>query len=165
MLLLRLYLRSEIADLHKNGVRLRVIGERSRPGPGYRQPDRTWRGADRRQFSAQFHRRPQLWRPAGCRSGRAQTGRGAVAGKIAPESIDQDAISRELWTCELPDPDLVIRTSGEQRISNFFLWQSAYAELVFLDTLWRTSRRPILRMPSVNSVGVNAAMAPLSPSG
>ena len=60
----------------------------------------------------------------------------AIAGEIAPESIDQDAISRQLWTAELPDPDLVIRTSGEQRISNFFLWQSAYAELVFLDTLW-----------------------------
>ena len=60
----------------------------------------------------------------------------AAAGEIAPEEIDQQLVSQSLWTAELPDPDLVIRTSGEQRISNFFLWQSAYAELVFVDTLW-----------------------------
>jgi undecaprenyl diphosphate synthase len=60
----------------------------------------------------------------------------AKAGEIDPAAIDQDTISERLWTAELPDPDLVIRTSGEQRISNFFLWQAAYAELVFLDTLW-----------------------------
>jgi undecaprenyl diphosphate synthase len=50
--------------------------------------------------------------------------------------IDQDLVSNHLWTAEIPDPDLVIRTSGEKRISNFFLWQAAYAELVFVDTLW-----------------------------
>ena len=60
----------------------------------------------------------------------------AAAGEITPELIDQNLVSQSLWTADLPDPDLVIRTSGEQRISNFFLWQSAYAELVFVDTLW-----------------------------
>ena len=50
--------------------------------------------------------------------------------------MDEDAISRHLFTAELPDPDLLIRTSGEQRISNFLLWQCAYAELVFTKTLW-----------------------------
>jgi len=62
--------------------------------------------------------------------------RAAVAGKIIPDQIDEQAFARELTTGELPDPDLLIRTSGEIRISNFFLYQSAYAELYFTDTLW-----------------------------
>ena len=53
-----------------------------------------------------------------------------------PETIDEATLAGELFTANIPDPDLVIRTSGEQRISNFLLWQSAYAELVFVDTLW-----------------------------
>jgi len=57
-------------------------------------------------------------------------------GELKPEDIDQAAISGALHTAEMPDPDLVIRTSGEQRISNFLLWQISYAELVFLNVLW-----------------------------
>jgi undecaprenyl diphosphate synthase len=136
MLLLRLYLRSEIADLHKNGVRLRVIGERARLAPDIvnliEHGEALTAGNSRLNFTVALS--------YGGRQDLVQATRklaaAAAAGEIAPESIDQDAISRELWTAELPDPDLVIRTSGEQRISNFFLWQSAYAELVFLDTLW-----------------------------
>ena len=55
---------------------------------------------------------------------------------MAPEDVSEDALAARLFAPELPDPDLVIRTSGEQRLSNFLLWQSAYAELVFADTLW-----------------------------
>jgi len=55
---------------------------------------------------------------------------------VAPESIDEDAIAAALYTAGLPDPDLVIRTGGEQRLSNFLIWQAAYAELVTTDTLW-----------------------------
>ena len=62
--------------------------------------------------------------------------RKAVAGELAPERIDEGLFERELLTAGVPDPDLLIRTSGEQRISNFLLWQCAYAELVFVDTLW-----------------------------
>jgi tritrans,polycis-undecaprenyl-diphosphate synthase [geranylgeranyl-diphosphate specific] len=57
-------------------------------------------------------------------------------GKIEPDSIDSDAVSRHLYTADLPDPDLVFRTSGEERISNFLLWQSAYSELYFSDVMW-----------------------------
>ena len=57
-------------------------------------------------------------------------------GELAVEQIDEDMIARHLFTADLPDPDLLIRTSGEQRISNFLLWQCAYAELVFTKTLW-----------------------------
>jgi undecaprenyl diphosphate synthase len=136
MLLLRLYLRSEIADLHKNGVRLRVIGERSRLAPDIvnliEHGESLTKDNSRLNFTVALS--------YGGRQDMVQAtqslARAAAAGEIKPEAIDQDMISGRLWTSELPDPDLVIRTSGEQRISNFFLWQSAYAELVFLDTLW-----------------------------
>jgi tritrans,polycis-undecaprenyl-diphosphate synthase [geranylgeranyl-diphosphate specific] len=58
------------------------------------------------------------------------------AGTLEPEAIDSEAVSRHLYTADLPDPDLVFRTSGEERISNFLLWQSAYSELYFSDVLW-----------------------------
>jgi undecaprenyl diphosphate synthase len=59
-----------------------------------------------------------------------------AAGKLDPKDVDDETLPRYLDTCYLPDPDLVIRTSGEARISNFLLWQSAYAEYEFIDTLW-----------------------------
>ena len=59
-----------------------------------------------------------------------------AAGKLNPDDVDEETLPRYLDTCVLPDPDLVIRTSGEARISNFLLWQSAYAEYEFIDTLW-----------------------------
>ncbi|MGH6891653.1 MAG: polyprenyl diphosphate synthase, partial [Dongiaceae bacterium] len=58
------------------------------------------------------------------------------AGALNPEDIDEEAFQRRLFTADIPDPDLVIRTSGEKRISNFLLWQSAYAEYVFMEKLW-----------------------------
>jgi undecaprenyl diphosphate synthase len=61
---------------------------------------------------------------------------GAVAGEIEAQSIDENAIAAELQTAGLPELDLLIRTSGEVRLSNFLLWQAAYAELLFLDVLW-----------------------------
>jgi len=62
--------------------------------------------------------------------------RDVAAGKLDPEAVDEETLPRYLDTCVLPDPDLVIRTSGEARISNFLLWQSAYSEYEFIDTLW-----------------------------
>jgi undecaprenyl diphosphate synthase len=59
-----------------------------------------------------------------------------LAGKLRPEDIDEDRLATRLWTAGVPDPDLLIRTSGEKRVSNFLLWQSAYTEFVFVDTLW-----------------------------
>ena len=136
MLLLRLYLRSEIADLHKNGVRLRVIGERSRLAADIvnliEHGETLTAGNSKLNFTValSYGGRQDVVQAA------QKLAEAAIAGEVTPQSIDQDAISARLWTAELPDPDLVIRTSGEQRISNFFLWQSAYAELIFLDTLW-----------------------------
>jgi undecaprenyl diphosphate synthase len=62
--------------------------------------------------------------------------RDAAAGRLDPESITEDMVSARLYTADCPDPDLLIRTSGEQRISNFLLWQLAYSELFITDVLW-----------------------------
>jgi undecaprenyl diphosphate synthase len=136
MLLLRLYLRSEIAELHRNGVRLRVIGDRSRLATDIvnliEHAETLTRNNEALNMTVALS--------DGGRQDVVQAARrlaeAARDGKIDPAQIDQDAFSARLWTTEIPDPDLVIRTSGEQRISNFFLWQAAYAELVFVDTLW-----------------------------
>ncbi len=74
----------------------------------------------------------------------ARLAEGVARGEIAPEGIDESMIGSLLYRPELPEPDLVIRTSGEQRISNFMIWQIAYAELCFADAPWPDSRRPHL---------------------
>ena len=68
----------------------------------------------------------------------------ARAGKLDPADINEQVISQHLWTCNYPDPDLLIRTSGEMRVSNFLLWQISYAEFVITPTLWPDFRRPQL---------------------
>ena len=65
-----------------------------------------------------------------------QLARDVAAGVIDPEAIDENAINNRMFTFDLPDPDLIVRTGGEKRISNFLLWQAAYAELMFIDVLW-----------------------------
>ena len=134
--LLRHYLRGEIAELHRNGVRLRVIGDRQRLAPDIctlidnaETLTRDNRGINL-TVALSYGGRGELVAAARALAGKA------AAGEIAPEEIDEAAIARHLFTADLPDPDLLIRTSGEQRISNFLLWQCAYAELVFTKTLW-----------------------------
>jgi len=134
--LLRHYLRGEIAELHRNGVRLRVIGERSRLAPDIvilienaEALTRDNRGVNL-TIALSYGGRAEII--AAMRVLAAK----AVAGELAPDAIDEDVIARHLFTADIPDPDLLIRTSGEQRISNFLLWQCAYAELVFTKTLW-----------------------------
>ena len=136
MLLLRLYLRSEIAELHRNGVRLRVIGDRSRLATDIvnliDHAESLTRGNETLNMTValSYGGRQDIVQAA------RRLAESACKGDIDPAAIDQELLSATLWTREIPDPDLIIRTSGEQRISNFFLWQGAYAELVFVDTLW-----------------------------
>jgi undecaprenyl diphosphate synthase len=82
--------------------------------------------------------RLQLWIAFdyGGRAELADAARGLIAAGIKAEEVDEDVLAVYLYAPDMPDPDLVIRTSGEQRISNFLLWQLAYSELVFVDTLW-----------------------------
>ncbi|AWK85767.1 isoprenyl transferase [Azospirillum thermophilum] len=136
MSLLRFYLRSEIAELHKAGVRLRVIGDRSRLS------DDIIRLIDNAEQLTAGNRVMTLVVALsyGSRQEIAAAARRlaeeVAAGRLDPAAIDEAALSARLYTADIPDPDLIIRTSGEQRISNFLLWQAAYAELVFVDTLW-----------------------------
>jgi undecaprenyl diphosphate synthase len=134
--LLRHYLRSEIAELHRNGVRLRVIGERDRLAADIaamiRNAEVVTRDNDRINLTIALSYGGRAEIVAAARAIAAEV----VAGKLTLDGIDEAAVGRCLFTSELPEPDLLIRTSGEQRISNFLLWQCAYAELVFTKTLW-----------------------------
>ena len=134
--LLRHYLRGEIAELHRNGVRLRVIGE-----IGRLSPDLVTLIANAEALTCD--NRGSNLTIALSYGGRAEivAATRAIAVKVAGgslpvEAVDEDLIASHLFTADLPDPDLLIRTSGEQRISNFLLWQCAYAELVFTKRLW-----------------------------
>jgi undecaprenyl diphosphate synthase len=134
--LLRHYLFAEIAELHRNGIRLKVIGQRDRFGPDIVQLIERAEGLTRGNsaitltMALSYGGRAEIVDAV-----RAIAARAAV-GKLAPEAIDEDCVDDHLFTVGLPDPDLLIRTSGEQRISNFLLWQCAYSELVFTKTLW-----------------------------
>jgi undecaprenyl diphosphate synthase len=134
--LLRHYLRSELDELLKNGAKLRVIGDRAG------LPDDIVRDiSDAEQMTRANSRIDvNICINYGARAEILQATRSlarqVAAGELSPDRIDEDRFERELLTAGVPDPDLLIRTSGEQRISNFLLWQCAYAELVFVDTLW-----------------------------
>jgi undecaprenyl diphosphate synthase len=134
--LLRHYLRGEIAELHRNGMRLRVIGEIGRlPADlitliaNAEALTRDNRGITL-TVALSYGGRAEI--VAATRAIAAKV----AAGSLGVDAVDEDLIAGHLFTADLPDPDLLIRTSGEQRISNFLLWQCAYAELVFTKTLW-----------------------------
>lgn len=134
--LLRVYLRREVGALAKNGVRLRVIGERDRFGP------ETVSAIEAAEAATAHNTRLNLTVALsyGARAEIATAARAlareVAAGRLDPDQVDEAALARHLATRDMPDPDLIIRTSGEQRLSNFLLWQAAYAEFVFLDVLW-----------------------------
>ena len=134
--LLRRYLQSEIAEFHKNRIRLRVIGERDRlPKDIVRLIEEAEKGtadndALNLTIAISYGGRQEIAAAA------RQFAAAVQAGQLSPEDIDEDTFSAGLLTAGIPDPDLVIRTSGEQRVSNFLLWQAAYSEFIFVDKLW-----------------------------
>jgi undecaprenyl diphosphate synthase len=134
--LLRHYLRGEIAELHKQGVRMKVIGDRARLAPDIVTL------IDNAETLTRDNKRLTLIVALsyGGRDDIVQAARklaeDVAAGRIQAKDIDETRLSSSLFTAGIPDPDLLIRTSGEQRISNFLLWQLAYTELVFTETLW-----------------------------
>lgn len=134
--LLRHYLRGEIAELHRNGVRLRVIGERSKLAPDIVTLIENAEALTRDNGGVNLTIALSYGGRAEIMAAMRALAEKAVAGALAPEAIDEDIVARHLFTADIPDPDLLVRTSGEQRISNFLLWQCAYAELVFTKTLW-----------------------------
>ena len=134
--LMRHYLRHELAQLIEKGVRLRVIGDRAAFGPGMMAEIERAEAAT--SGNARINLNVALSYGGGAEIARAARTLAlrAAAGEIDPASIDEAAFAAGLETAGMPDPDLIIRTSGEQRISNFLLWQAAYAELVFQPVLW-----------------------------
>ena len=134
--LLKNYVRSDLARMEAEGVRLRVIGRRSDLTPDVLEviehAEARTRHNDRFHLQVAFNY-----------GGRADIAEAAkrfahaiVSGALAADQADEEAFGRFLSTADGPSPDLIIRTSGERRLSNFLLWESAYAELVFQDVLW-----------------------------
>lgn len=136
MQLLRLYLRSELAAMHKEGIRVKIIGDR-KPLPTD-IVDLIEHAEDLTQDNTALTLTLAL--SYGGRQEITSAARGLAKaverGQLRADAIDEHVFQSFLLTGGMPDPDLIIRTSGEKRISNFLLWQSAYAEFVFLDTLW-----------------------------
>ena len=134
--LLRHYLRNELEELRKNGARLRVIGNRDGLAADIvrdiADAEKTTSSNARIDVNIciNYGARDEILRAT------RRMAQKVASGEITVDGIDQNSFERELLTAGLPDPDLLIRTSGEQRISNFLLWQCAYSELVFVDTLW-----------------------------
>jgi undecaprenyl diphosphate synthase len=122
----------ELPDLAKQGVRTRFFGRRDRIPVALQEK------MARLEAETAHLDTLQLWIAFdyGGRAELVEAMRSMLEDGTRPQNVSEEAIAAHLYAPELPDPDLVIRTSGEQRISNFLLWQSAYAELVFDDTLW-----------------------------
>jgi undecaprenyl diphosphate synthase len=122
----------ELPDLAKEGVRTRFIGRRDRAPEGLREK------MDRLEGETAENDRLNLWIAFdyGGRGEIVEAVRRLVASGTDSASLDENLFRSYLYAPEMPDPDLVIRTSGEFRMSNFLLWQAAYSELVFVDTLW-----------------------------
>ncbi|RME63746.1 MAG: isoprenyl transferase, partial [Alphaproteobacteria bacterium] len=134
--LLRLYLKQELRELHRNGVRVRFIGGRDKLASDIialiEEAERTTAGNRRLNLVIALNYGSQ----AEIVSAARHLAREVLAGRMQVEDIDEAAFARHLDTHGMPDPDLIIRTSGEKRLSNFLLWQSAYAELIFTDIYW-----------------------------
>ncbi len=134
--LLRHYLRQEIAELAREGVRVRVIGNRARFDADLQ--DELARAENTTRHNTRLNLNIAL--SYGAREELLMAARAAAAaaaaGTLRANELDEDRLESFMYTAGMPDPDVLIRTSGEQRLSNFLLWQSAYAELVFLDVLW-----------------------------
>lgn len=136
MRLLRRYLRSELADLHGRNVRFRMIGDREGLAPDIvALLDDAERMTEANEgttlvLALNYGGRQDIARAA------RNIAESVRRGLIRPEAVDANLFENYLWTAGLPDPDLLIRTSGEQRISNFLLWQCAYSEMVFADKYW-----------------------------
>jgi undecaprenyl diphosphate synthase len=130
--LLRQYLRSELDELHEKGVRLRVIGERDRFGQNLSKD----LAAAEAKTAANEKLTLVMALSYGGRADIVEAAKRAIAAGLSPTDLNEQKFAELLATDGIPDPDLLIRTSGEERISNFLLWQTAYAELYFTDILW-----------------------------
>lgn len=132
MALLRRYLRLELKTLLSNNIRFRVIGQRERLSPEIREELEAAEARTATNTGMIFN----IALSYGGRAEIVEAARKAIRAGLDPESLDEDRFASLLYTAGQPDPDLLIRTSGEMRVSNFLLWQIAYAEIWVTDALW-----------------------------
>jgi undecaprenyl diphosphate synthase len=137
MTLLKRYIRLELSTLLKNNIQFRVIGRPEELAPDVQHELAIGVRQTEENTGMQFN----IALNYGGRAEIVDAARRAIAGGIAPEALDERAFSELLYTAGQPDPDLLIRTSGEMRVSNFLLWQIAYAEIWVTETLWPDFRR------------------------
>lgn len=134
--LIKRFIQRDLADLHKEGVRIRVIGERDHVDPEVmalidEAVEVTRENSNLNLIIAfNYGARVEIAKAA------RRLADEVAAGRLRPEDITPGTLGQALDTSGIPDPDLLIRTSGEMRLSNFLLWQTAYTEFVFLDTFW-----------------------------
>ena len=136
MNLLRTYMKTSLAKCAKNNVRIRVIGDKSRLDPDLQDSIRTLEEATKNntgigfQIAINYGSRDEIARAV------RKIAQKTAAGELRPENITEETISDALDTAGIPDPDLLIRTCGEERLSNFLMWQLSYSEMYFTDTAW-----------------------------
>ena len=134
--LLRRFIRNDLADLHRSGVQVRVIGDRDDLAPDIKslldEAEELTKHNDKLTLVVAFNygARQEIARAA------RRLAAEVAAGRLALAEVSADRLATHLDAPDLPDPDLIIRTSGEQRLSNFLLWQAAYSELVFVPVYW-----------------------------
>jgi undecaprenyl diphosphate synthase len=132
MTLLKRYLRLEIDTLMRNNIQFSVIGREEELAPDIREELKAAQAQTARNTGMLFH----IALNYGGRAEIVDAARRAIAAGMAPHELDERRFAEFLYTAGQPDPDLLIRTSGEMRVSNFLLWQIAYAEIWVTDTLW-----------------------------
>jgi undecaprenyl diphosphate synthase len=134
--LFRLYFQQDVSELRDLGVRMRIIGSRTRVDPDIRtmieesELSTAHNSGLNLIFAFDYGGKEEIAAAA------RELARAAAEGRLDPETITPEMLNSRLFTAGLPEPDLIIRTSGERRLSNFLLWQAAYAEFLFVDTLW-----------------------------
>jgi undecaprenyl diphosphate synthase len=134
--LLKLFVRNDLAELHAQNVKVTILGEREGLADDIRllidEAERITAANDALDLIVAFNygSRHEITKAM------RRMAAAVAAGELAPEAINEATVARYLDTAGVPDPDLIIRTSGEERLSNFLLWQAAYAELMFLPVLW-----------------------------
>ena len=136
MNLLRTYMKTSLAKCAKNNVRIRVIGDKTRLDPDLQDSIRTLEEATKNntgigfQIAINYGSRDEIARAV------RKIAQKTAAGELRPEDITEETISDALDTAGIPNPDLLIRTCGEERLSNFLMWQLSYSEMYFTDTAW-----------------------------
>ncbi len=134
--LLRRFVASDLEKLHRNNVRVRIIGARTGLDEGLRRLIAEVEATTAMNTGLKLQVAFNYGGKAELTEAMRRIAEQVAAGRLRPEEITEDTIGQALYTAGLPDPDIVLRTSGEHRFSNFLIWQSAYAELIFVEENW-----------------------------